>query len=190
MRLRISIIADLWNFIAGGARGALAWNDSRLAQRLRSRRWGGDVFIDTAVTIRNRANISFGPGSALYHGCCILNTDGFVSIGAHSHLGSYCYVNALRGRLSIGEHVAIGPGTRIFTHSNHYEKGKYVTEAHLTGDITIGNNVFIGANCSILPGSLIGDHVIVGAGTVVKGVLESDSIYAGAPCRLIRSPWH
>lgn len=190
MKMRKTLFFDFCDFVAGCCRGVLSGNDSRLAQRLRSRRWGRDVFIDTAVLIQNRANITLEPGSALYHGCHILNASGAVSIGAHSHLGAYCHVNALQGRLAIGEHVAIGPGTGIFTYSNHYEKGKRVTDVHLTGDITIGNNVFIGANCSILPGSHIGDNVIVGAGSVVKGVLESNAIYAGAPCRLLCSPWH
>ncbi|XTZ64262.1 acyltransferase [Aeromonas salmonicida subsp. pectinolytica] len=53
--------------------------------------------------------------------------------------------------------------------------------------ISIGDNVFIGCNVTILPGTVIGSNVIVGAGSVVKGVLDSDSIYAGVPARKIMS---
>lgn len=46
----------------------------------------------------------------------------------------------------------------------------------------IGNNVFIGANTTILPGSEIGDNCIVGAGSVVRGKLETGYVYSGNPC--------
>lgn len=51
--------------------------------------------------------------------------------------------------------------------------------------VKIGNNVFIGAKSIILPGSIIGDSCVVGGGTVVRGHLEANSIYAGDPCKKI-----
>lgn len=53
--------------------------------------------------------------------------------------------------------------------------------------IIIGNNVFIGFNAIILPGTKIGDNVIVGAGSIVKGSLKSNSVYAGVPVKYICS---
>lgn len=47
--------------------------------------------------------------------------------------------------------------------------------------ITVGNNVFIGMNTVILPGTTIGDNVIVGAGSVLRGTIESNSIMVGNP---------
>jgi maltose O-acetyltransferase len=48
--------------------------------------------------------------------------------------------------------------------------------------VSIGNNVFIGAKSIVLPGSTICDNCIIGGEkTVVKGYLESDSIYADNP---------
>lgn len=55
------------------------------------------------------------------------------------------------------------------------------------GKITIGNNVFIGINTTILPGVKIGNNVIVGAGSIVKGTLNSNSVYAGCPAKYIIS---
>ncbi len=101
-------------------------------------------------------------------------------------MGAFCYVNVCYGNLKIGDDVAIGPHTSIIVYSNHYEAGKKVTETRITQDITIGNNVFIGANCTILPGTVIGDDVVIGAGSVVKGNLEESAVYAGAPCRKIK----
>lgn len=54
-----------------------------------------------------------------------------------------------------------------------------------TAMTTIGDNVFIGMNAIILMGSHIGNNVIIGAGAVVSGVVEDDSVYAGNPARKI-----
>lgn len=57
----------------------------------------------------------------------------------------------------------------------------------LFSPIVIGNNVFIGYGCTILPGTRIGDNVIVGAGSIVKGNLKSNSVYAGITAKYICS---
>ena len=49
--------------------------------------------------------------------------------------------------------------------------------------ITIGNNCFVGARSIILPGTEIGDDVIIGAGAVVKGRIPSKTVWGGAPAR-------
>ena len=56
-------------------------------------------------------------------------------------------------------------------------------------DITfkIKDNVFIGMNAIILPGTKIGSNVIIGAGSVVNGELNSNSVYAGVPAKFICS---
>ncbi|MDR3345144.1 MAG: CatB-related O-acetyltransferase [Oscillospiraceae bacterium] len=56
----------------------------------------------------------------------------------------------------------------------------------LKGDTVIGNDVWIGQNVPILPGSHIGDGVIVGANSTVGGTVGAYSIVAGNPARLIR----
>lgn len=53
--------------------------------------------------------------------------------------------------------------------------------------INIGNNVFIGYGVVILPGTVIGDNIIIGASSVVKGTLESNHVYAGIPVKKISS---
>lgn len=53
--------------------------------------------------------------------------------------------------------------------------------------IIIGNNVFIGLSSIILKGTIIEDNVIVGAGSVTRGLLKSNSVYAGVPAKYICS---
>ncbi len=90
----------------------------------------------------------------------------------------------------IGEDVAVGPGTKIIAYSNYYHPEKKVTEVKITGDILIKNNVFLGANCTILPGTIINENVIVGAGSLVEGELEANAIYVGIPCKKVKSDWY
>lgn len=63
-------------------------------------------------------------------------------------------------------------------------EGKYMERV---GCIEIMDNVFIGANTTILYGTKIGSNVIVGANTLVIKDLESNSIYAGIPAKRIGS---
>ena len=47
----------------------------------------------------------------------------------------------------------------------------------------IGNNVFLGWGCTVLAGTVIEDNVIIGAGAVVSGRVEKNSVYAGNPAK-------
>lgn len=170
--------------------GLLRQNRSALAASLRQKLHGGKCFIDTQVIIDNSVAFESGISSALYHGCYILNRHGKFAMGENSHLGAYCYVNACYGKVTLGDHVAVGPGTKIFSYSNNYRANCNVSDEKITADVMIGDNVFIGSNCAVLPGSQIGDNTIIGAGSVVKGKLDGNAIYAGVPCRLIRKGWY
>jgi acetyltransferase-like isoleucine patch superfamily enzyme len=55
----------------------------------------------------------------------------------------------------------------------------------LFNKIKVGDNVFLGYSVTVLPGSQIGDNVIVGSNSLVKGVLASNSVYAGIPAKYI-----
>ena len=56
----------------------------------------------------------------------------------------------------------------------------------LDGPIIVGNNVWIGANVTVLPGVSIGDDAVIGAGSVVTKNIPSGVLAAGNPCRVIR----
>jgi galactoside O-acetyltransferase len=184
------VAAGLKSFAFECVFALLRSNRSQAAESLRRRLYRTCCFIDADVVISNRKQFEAGPATALYHGCYILNPHGQFAIGSNSHLGAFCFVNVCYGNVLIGEHVAIGPGTKLFAYSNHYRTGSKITAEKITADITIGDNVFIGANCVILPGTRIGNNVVVGAGSVVKGELLDDCMYAGAPCRIVRRGWY
>jgi len=167
----------------------LRQNESTLAASGRRWLYGGSCHIDTQVVITNPRGFVAAPSTAIYHGCYVLNQHGYLRMGSNSHLGASCFVNVCYGNVTIGEGVAVGPGTKIFAYSNHYRHGCRVTDEKLTEDVVIGDNVFIGANCVVLPGTHIGDNVIIAAGSIAKGNLTPDCIYGGAPCKIIRRGW-
>ena len=57
--------------------------------------------------------------------------------------------------------------------------------AHIIKPIVIGENSFIGARVSLLPGTEIGKKCVIGAGSVVKGLIEDNCIVIGNPARII-----
>ena len=82
------------------------------------------------------------------------------------------YINAFGG-LIIGDNVNIGQNTTITT-TNHN-----IYDHRKTGDkkgVIIGNNVWIGANCSIVAGVKIGNNVTIGAGCTIRNNIPSNSI--------------
>lgn len=91
--------------------------------------------------------------------------------------------------IKIGDYVQLTDGVKILAHDYSYSvvANKFNTILRPQSETVIGNNVFIGMNSIILMGSNIGNNVIIGAGSVVKGNIDSDSVYAGNPARKICS---
>lgn len=83
--------------------------------------------------------------------------------------------------VTIGNNVLI-TGSRILTHDASTKKFLNYTKV---GKVSIGNNVFVGVNCIILPNVTIGSNVIVGAGTVVSKNIPDNSVAAGNPMRIV-----
>jgi acetyltransferase-like isoleucine patch superfamily enzyme len=93
--------------------------------------------------------------------------------------------------INIGDNFYSSDNIKFITHDgsvnvirNLYKEYK---NADLIHRIKIGNNVFLGVDVVVLPGTIIGNNVIVGAKSVVKGELKSNSVYAGIPAKYICS---
>lgn len=86
----------------------------------------------------------------------------------------------------IGSDVMIGPNTVITTVGHPISPRQRKKKMANSKLIKIGNNVWIGANCTILPGVKIGDNAIVAAGAVVTKDVPENSIVAGVPAKVIK----
>lgn len=89
--------------------------------------------------------------------------------------------------IHIGDNVQITAGVTVLAHDYSYSVlgNVYGELPRIQRRTVIGNNVFIGMNAIILMGSSIEDNVIIGAGSVVSGHIQSNSVYAGNPAKKI-----
>lgn len=88
--------------------------------------------------------------------------------------------------VTFGEHVLVGPGTVIACSGHAIDPWQRCHGIGTSGPITIGNNVWIGANCTITANVTIGDNSIIGAGSVVTKDIPAGVIAVGNPCRVLR----
>lgn len=86
--------------------------------------------------------------------------------------------------ISVGDNVMLASDVRILAHD---ASTGYTGARTKIGCVTIGNNVFIGADSIVLCNTKIGDNVIVGVGSVVTNDLPSNGVYAGNPAKYICS---
>jgi acetyltransferase-like isoleucine patch superfamily enzyme len=92
------------------------------------------------------------------------------------------YIQAVNGIL-FGSNIRIGPNVCIISANHDIDDYDFHVK---TKPIEIGNNVWIGANCVVLPAVRIGNNVVIGAGSIVGHDIPDNSIAAGNPCRVIR----
>lgn len=90
--------------------------------------------------------------------------------------------------ITIGDNVWITSGCQFITHDGGtLIFRREVPDLELTAPITIGNDVMIGRDVTILPGVNIGSRVIIGAGSVVAKDIPDNSVAAGNPARVIKT---
>lgn len=92
------------------------------------------------------------------------------------------------GGVHIGARTLIGYRSLILS-TNHSipNRGEYFpVSGHKLGKVNIGHDVWIGANCTILPGVTIGEGVVVAAGSVVTRDVASYMIVGGVPAKIIK----
>lgn len=111
--------------------------------------------------------------------------------GAHVHFGDNVYANfnltcVDDGHIYIGNCVMIGPNVTIATANHPINTSLREKGLQYNKDVHIGNNVWIGAGVSIVPGVTIGDNSVIGAGAVVTKDIPYGVVAVGNPCRVLR----
>ena len=88
--------------------------------------------------------------------------------------------------VSFGDNVFIGPGCGFYTPCHPTDIEARNAMMQWAKPITVGNNVWIGGNCTILPGVTIGDGCTIGAGSVVVSDIPAGTVAVGNPCRPVK----
>lgn len=103
-----------------------------------------------------------------------LDFRGELNIGEKVFINDNCNINCVN-KISIGKNTKIAPNVCINDHDHNY---KSMTDDHLIiGEVTIGNNVWIGSNVVILRDTQIGDNAVIAAGSVVKGNVPKNTLF-------------
>ncbi|MGL4852001.1 MAG: acyltransferase [Phocaeicola sp.] len=128
---------------------------------------------------------SLGAYSVIEDYCCINNAVGKVQIGNYTRIGLH---NTLIGPVSIGNHVNIAQGVVLSGMNHNYQdlSCRIDEQGVSTNLITIGDDVWIGANCTITAGITIGKHCVIGAGSVVTKDIPDYSVAVGVPAKIMK----
>jgi serine acetyltransferase len=114
-------------------------------------------------------------------------TDPVVRIGDRCMIGRGSHIV---GHLSIeiGDDVWTGPYVYITDQNHGYADVHTPIGRQWPTDLSvrIGSGSWLGAGAAVLPGSSIGEHVVVGAGSVVRGTIPDRCVVAGSPARVVR----
>lgn len=111
--------------------------------------------------------------------------------GKHISIGNGCFINCNvtildTNRVTIGENVFIAPGVVISAATHPLDAERRVSRHFQSRPITIKDNVWIGANATILTGVTIGKNAVVAAGAVVTQDVPDDTLVGGVPAKFIK----
>lgn len=123
-----------------------------------------DACLESPFNCDYGYNIKAGKGFYANHGCTILDC-------APIHIGDNCL---------------LAPGVVIATAGHPLDPVERASGEEFAKSITIGNDVWFGANVTVCPGVTIGDNVVVGAGSVVNKDLPSNTVCVGSPAKPIK----
>lgn len=128
---------------------------------------------------------SLGRSSVIEDYAIINNAVGEITIGNHTRIG---LGNTIIGPVMIGNNVILAQNV-VISALNHKFEDVLMTinqQGVKTDQIIIEDNVWIGANSSVLAGVHIGEHVVVGAGSVVTKDIPPFSVVVGNPARILK----
>lgn len=110
-----------------------------------------------------------------------------IEVGSQVYIGKGSFLLAEMGGIKIGDNVLIAPGVKINSRNHNFSsRGSLIKEqGYSSAKIVIENDVWLAANCMILPGVTIGEGAVVAAGAVVSKDVKPYSVVAGVPARQI-----
>lgn len=181
--------------VLAGMLGATLGKDSS-SSSARTRGWllspiSGDrhLSIGPNVEIMGYERVTLGCYVTLF-GNTYLNAkgeNGRIEIGDRTHIDQFCVLYG-QGGLKIGARCAIASGVIIYSQTNQYAadpERDIIDQPVIYAAVTIGDDVWIGAQTVILPGVRVGDHAVIAAGAVVRHDIAPWTVVGGVPAKVI-----
>ena len=123
-------------------------------------------------------SVCIGPGVNI-----VVKDHAQLEVGSNTYFTSDSHIESIK-EIKIGSNCAISWGVTIIDH-NHHEI-RYEGKGEERMKVSIGDHVWIGCNTVILPGTQIGSHTVVAAGSVVKGEFPDRCLIGGNPAQIIK----
>jgi hypothetical protein len=152
------------------------------------RRFAGRIFYVLATKALRVVNL-LSPATYMRLYLPLLRLYGMRFVGKPRHIGRV-YFDDLN-RIEIGDRTGISDQVVFLTHDYSCTVALRAIgeplpcDTALVSGIKIGNNVFVGMRTIILPNTQVGDNVIIGAGSVVKGRIPANSVVQGNPAKVV-----
>ncbi|MFD1548623.1 sugar O-acetyltransferase [Levilactobacillus fuyuanensis] len=121
----------------------------------------------------------------------VVNPNFRCEFGMNIHVGQDFYANydvvmLDGGRITIGNRVLFGPKVGLYTSNHLFDPTERQLGGCIAKPITIGDQCWLAANVSVMPGVTIGENTIIGANSVVTHDIPANVIAAGNPCHVLR----
>lgn len=121
-----------------------------------------------------------------------INQPFYCDYGKHIRVGKRFFANFHltildEAMVTIGDDCFLGPNVSIYTACHSIHPAERNTRQEWAKPVSIGHNVWIGGDVTILPGVTIGDNCTIGAGSVVTRNVPANSIAVGTPARVIKN---
>ncbi|MEJ6981965.1 glycosyltransferase [Pedobacter sp. P351] len=117
---------------------------------------------------------------------CNFNIVGQLIIGNNVSFNNHSTLTC-HEEIIIGDNSWFGEGVKIYDHNHKYKERNrpFTQQGYTTGKVEIGNNVWVGSNCIILPNVCIGDGCVIGANNVIYKSLAPNTIVKSKSMEII-----
>lgn len=113
---------------------------------------------------------------------------GGLTVGAESFIHPRCQINAHVGSVNIGSGVMIAANCAFYPHNHGMQPDRPIRRQPLEcrGDITVGDEAWLGTGVTLLGGAQIGSGAVIGAGSVVTTRIPDNAIAVGSPAKVVK----
>jgi len=151
-----------------------------------NKKFTNNTRVHSSVLFMGNGDVVAGNNTQLRAYTVIEMDKGTFVIGDNSVIGYNSFIQCT-GRITIGRGSLLGPHCSFIASSHPVNNQPLISQPMIRGEIKIGNNVWIGANCTINIGITIGDNAIIGANSFVNKDVPANTVWAGSPIRFIKN---